>query len=263
MTHRRVLELIWQGDIRPATGPGARRIQRALGALLPLHTVSLVAGYGIDRSLVLSDETELLPELPLSDVLAEELSIDMPAGSLVVIGNADLLSEHTPDDAFSYELGMLVAEALLGVIRSGVFPLARETNALYAMASSYYGLIERSGFIHLGLVPGQFRAGLAAGLCAYWAGARTVLDDTSDLSLQPDFLTCPRLLSYLRQLDSNFTAPNRIPAGLMMFSGGPCTYGAWLFKVWNAVSAKLDAHTMRICDCGKKKEEPVQASRKN
>lgn len=263
MRHSRLLELIWQGDIQPATEPGARRMYRALSALLPLHIVPLTAAYGIDRSILLVDEAEMLPEVTLGDVLAEELSIDVPAGSLVVVSDANLLSGDISDDEISFDLGVLVVDALLGVIRSGVFPLARETNALYAMARSYFDVIEGSGFIHLGLVPARFRAGLAAGLCTYWAGARSACSDTSGLSLSPDFLTCPRLLTYLQQLDSNFTAPDRIPAGLMPFAGGPCSYDAWLFKVWSVVTARLDAHAIRICEDKNHEDVRVQVSRKN
>lgn len=239
----RLLELIWQGDIQPATGPSARRIQRALGALLPLRTVLLSAAYGVDRSYILNEETELLPEVSLGDVLAEELSIEVPVGSLVVFSDSDLLFDSLPDDELSYDLGVMVVEALLGVIGSRIFSLEQETAALYAMAYSYHSMIDGSGFMHLGLVPAQFRAGLAAGLCTYWTGSQSARSDTSSLFLGPDFLNCPHLLDYLRQLDGNFAAPDRIPAGLMQFVGGRCGYDAWVANIRNAVTAKLESHT--------------------
>lgn len=254
MRHDRLLELIWQGDIQPASGPGAGRLQRGLSALLPLRTVYLSAASGVDRRCIKTDDVELLPELPLGDVLAEELSIDVPAGSFVVISDGALLDNLALEDELSYDLGVLVAEALLGVIRAGVFPCERETDALFAMAQSYHAMIDGSGFVHLGLKPSWFRVGLAAGLCTYWAGARTALSDTSGLFLRPDFLCCPKLHDYLRNLDSNFTAPNRVSAGLMLFTGGTCSYGAWLSKVEKAVTAELDAHVIRTCGNGRSQE---------
>lgn len=250
MRDGRLLELIWQGAIAPATGHDARRVARALSAFLPLRTVMLTASAGLDRSLLLPDTTELLPELPLGDVLAEELSLDVPRGSLVLICDAALLAGPVHDDDLSYELGMLVAEALLGVIRRGVFPLDRETDALYAMASSCHRMVGGAGFRHLGLVPAQFRAGLAAGLCTYWAGARSARSDTSGLFLRPDFLESPRLRDYLGRLDASFSAPGRIPAGLMLFTGGPCGYEAWLDRVERAVTAELRRSPARTCDGG-------------
>ncbi len=250
MRHSQLLELIWQGDIQLASGLGARRLQRTLGALLPLRTVSLVATSGVDIGHILTDDTELLPELPLGDVLVEELSIDVPMGSLVVISNADLLSRPMKDDEFSHDLGILVAEALVGVVRSGVFPLSRETDALYAMACSYHAMIGGAAFGLLGVVPASFRAGLAAGLCSYWTGVRSARRGASSLLLRSDFPTCLRLHDYLLNMDGNFTAPEQISAGLMHFTGGPCSHEAWLLKVEKAVMAELDAHVSRTCDGG-------------
>ncbi|MDP5346988.1 MAG: hypothetical protein NWQ32_01170, partial [Paracoccaceae bacterium] len=102
MRQDRLLELIWQGDIKLGIGPGARRLQRAMAALLPLRVVCLGATSGVDRSCLMTDDAELLPELPIGDVLAEELSIDVPAGSLVVVREADLLSRPMLDDEISY-----------------------------------------------------------------------------------------------------------------------------------------------------------------
>jgi hypothetical protein len=255
MRHDRLLELIWQGEIQPASGPRASRLQRGLGALLPLRAISLSASSGVDRRCILTDATELMPDLPLGDVLAEELSIDVPVGSLVVISDAVLLDHPVMDDELSYDLGVLVAEALLGVIRRGVFPYERESDALFTMASSYHAMIGGSGFMHFGMMPSWFRVGLAAGLCTFWAGARSARSDTSGLFLRPDFLTCPKLHDYLRNMDSNFTMPDRIPAGLMLFTGGPCDYDTWLSLVEQAVTVELDAHVMRICGNGRPQEQ--------
>lgn len=254
MRHDRLLELIWQGDIRPASGCWSNRLRRALGALLPMRTVSLSAAHGIDRRCILTDEEELLPALPLGDVLVEELSVDVPMGALVVISDEVLLNHQIMDDELSYDLGVMVAEILVGVIRRGVFPFERETDALYAMATSYHAMIGSTGFLHLGLVPAWFRVGLAAGLCTYWAGARSARSDTSGLFLRPDFLSCPKLHDYLRSMDANFTAPDRIPAGLMLFTGGPCSYGEWLSKVEGAVMTELDAHILRARGAGHERE---------
>jgi hypothetical protein len=201
-----------------------------------------------------TESCALLPDLPLGDVLAEELSLDVPYGSLVVISDSALLRHQVMDDELSYDLGVLVAEGLVGIIRSGAFPVAQETNALYCMALSYHSMIGSAGFAHLGLLPAWFRVGLAAGLCTYWAGARTARSDTSGLFLRPDFLTGPKLHDYLRAMDANFTVPDRIPAGLMLFSGGPMTHAAWTSAVVEAVTAALASHAMRSCGNGSAQE---------
>lgn len=245
MRNSRILELIWQGDLQLAKGSGVRQKRRVLSALLPLRVVFLTASRGVDRSFILSVDTEVLPEITLGDVLAEELSIDIPSGTLVVISDEETLSDGMLDDELSYDTGTLVAETLLAAIQTEVFPLEQETDALFVMASSYHDIVGASGFHHLGLVPAKFREGLAAGLSTLWSGARTARSDTSGLFSGPDFLRNPRLIQYLHQLDCNFSAPDRIPAGLMLFVDGPCAYGDWLERVHAAVVARLEAHTTR------------------
>ncbi|MCA1777765.1 MAG: hypothetical protein LC676_19810 [Loktanella sp.] len=92
MRNSRIFELIWQGDLQLAKGSGVRQKRRVLSALLPLRVVFLTASRGVDRSFILSVDTEVLPEITLGDVLAEELSIDIPSGTLVVISDEETLS---------------------------------------------------------------------------------------------------------------------------------------------------------------------------
>lgn len=263
MRHERLLELIWRGDVHPARKTSARRLQRAFNALVPLRCVALSASFGVDRSRVMREDIELLPEITLGDVIAQELPIDVPVGALVLLSDADLMAGRVPDCELSYDLGVLIVEVMLDVIRSGTFPLERETDALYMMACSYHRMIAGSGFRHLGLVPEQFRSGLAAGLCTYWAGARNARNDTSGLFLTPDFLTRPCLLDYLKRLDANFSAPDRTPAGLMAFSGGPISHEDWLTQVHDRVAAQLDAHVSRQGKSSSRQQPRVKTSPRN
>lgn len=255
MRQERFLELIWQGDIDVAQGAGANRLHRGLSALLPLRIVTLAAAAGVDRRRIMPDSTEMMQDLPLGDVLAEELGINVPAGSLVVVSDAALMSRQVMDDELSYDLGVLVAEALIGVIRSGIFPLEKESDALFLMASSYHAMIGGSGFRHLGLLPAWFRVGLAAGLCTYWVGTRCARSDTSGLFLRPDFLGNPMLHDYLRDMDANFSMPAQAPLGLMLFANGPATYEEWLGKVAIAVTQALDNDHARALEAGLRKQK--------
>lgn len=232
------MELVWLGAIQPAEGAAARRTDRLLKSLLPVKFRSLTALTGIDGACVLPDETELLPALPLGDVLAEELDLDLPYGTLIVIHETE--SNDHPDE-MSYHLGGVIGEALLGVLRSGTFPLEREAEALYVMACSYHRLVEGTGFRHLGLIPERFRAGLAASLGAYWSGARSSRTETSGLFVDPDFLASAELRAYLKCFDAGFEAPafGRVPASLMTFPGGTRSYDDWVALVYRAVSAML------------------------
>lgn len=242
MRYGDLLELIWQGGLRPAEGPGAARMTRLLRALLPVRTICLTAAAGIDRTRVLTEDSELMPALPLGDVLAEELGLEVPYGVLVVIDDEGQLPSGADDAEMSYHLGHVVGEALLCLMRGGAFALNRETDALYLMACSYARMVAGSAFRHLGLVPDSFRSGLAAVLGAYWSGARSSRVETSGLFVSPDFLESAATRRFLTSVDAGFTAPDpaRGTAGLMLFTGAPIGFDRWCAEAERVVGAALE-----------------------
>lgn len=230
MRNRTLLELVWQGAIRPADGVAARQLARLLKDLLPVDCICLTATSGLRRSRVLSDETELMPALPLGDVLAEEMGLDVPYGSLVVI-------EEAGQASVSRRLGAVVAELLLGVVRLGMFPLHRESDALYMMACAF----ARRGAGHPGIDSADYRSGLAAGLGAFWTGTPDGQAEPSGLFDDPDFLENPALRAYLSRLDAGFRAPlpQDVPQDLLAIPEGVFGYEAWAERVARAVNAAM------------------------
>ncbi|KKL26999.1 hypothetical protein LCGC14_2389580, partial [marine sediment metagenome] len=210
MTHDNLLESIWRNDVASATGAGARKAARLLRALIPVRHVCLASAQVSDRGRVFSEETEVIPSLPLGDVLAEELGLDVPYGALVILMDAEALKAPVQDGDLSYDLGLIVGDVLVDVIRQGTFALDHEASALYIMASCYHRLAESAALQSLGLRPSRFRAGLAVTLSAYWSGARSGMTDTSGLCLGRDFLDCPKLRAYLKAVDPGFNVP--VPA---------------------------------------------------
>lgn len=238
MIGRDLLEMIWRGAVTPARGADCGRLARMFRALVPVQAVLLSAECGIDRVAVLKEEIELMPLLPLGDVIVEELSTDVPYGALVILREAPAQRLEASDADLSYDLGLIVGETLLAVLRSGLFPMARETDALYCMAASFDRLVEASGFRHLGVVPERFREGLAGVLGAYWSGVRDCRAEVSGLFDRSDFLHRPELARYLKQLDGNFQGRARgtVPAALMHFPGGVRSFDDWLAAVEMAVT---------------------------
>lgn len=235
MGQHAVLEDVWTGRIRAARGSDAVSLSRQLRALVPVHHVLLTADGSVDRVAVLQDDAEMMPALPLGDVVVEELGIDVPYGALIVMRDAG-----TPGPV-SYDAGLVLGDILLMVLRSGVIPMVRETDALFAMAASYDQIVEASGFRHTGLDASEFRLGLAASLGAYWSGARRAGADTCGLFDRPDFLRRPELLNYLRALDACFTltGAEEVPARLMLAQGGTRGFEAWTGDVAQTVSAQI------------------------
>jgi len=230
MGNGKLLELIWQGAIRPAEGSDAARMARLLGALLPLKTICLTSSVGFDQSRVLTDEVELEPALPLGDVLSEELGLDVPYGTLVVVCAKTPQGTPRSEEELSHQLGSVVGEVLLDAVRRGAFSFEREASALYVMACSYHRIASCMGLQHHGLKPQMFRAGLAAKMAAYWLGERTGHKDDRSLFSTPDFLVSPTLRGYLKGFDTGFSAPevDDIKADVMQFSGASHSYEEWL-----------------------------------
>jgi hypothetical protein len=235
MGHHGVLEDIWMGRIRAARGAEATALSRQLRALVPVHHVVLTAEASVDRVAVVPDDSEMMPALPLGDVLVEELGVDVPYGALIVLRDAG-----SPGPV-SYDAGMVLGEILLTVLRSGTIPMVRETDALFAMAASYDQIVEASGFRHSGLDAREFRLGLAASLGAYWSGARRAGADTCGLFDRPDFLRRPELLTYLRALDASFTLTGaaEVPARLMLAQGGTRGFEDWTGEIAATVAAEI------------------------
>ncbi|WP_407496424.1 hypothetical protein [Pseudooceanicola sp. MF1-13] len=239
MEQPRVLEDIWTGRIRAARGADAQALSRQLRALVPVHHVLLTSQAGAARVAVMHDDAELMPALPLGDVLVEELSVDVPYGALVVMRDAG------SSNPVSYDAGMILGEILLTLLRGGLVPMERETDALFAMAASYDQLAEASGFRHTGLDATEFRLGLAAALGTYWSGAGHAAADTCGLFDRADFLRRAELVRYLSALDASFTltSAQQVPARLMLAQGGTRGFEDWMQQVGQAVSKEIGLST--------------------
>ncbi|MWD28458.1 hypothetical protein E0K89_013315 [Aquicoccus sp. SCR17] len=245
-----MLELVWEGAVQPAEGRGAARLRRLLKAMLPVRIVCLSAATGIDRVTVLPDELEVMPALPLGDVIAEELPVEVPYGSLLLICDADVFQPEPTDAELSYDLGIAVGQTLLTVLRRGIFPLERENEALYVMACAFDRMAQGTALQHLGMVSGEFSKGLAGVLAGYWSGSRLGGTERGGLFLRPGCLGSPELRSYLRTLDPTFAAPahGRVPAGLLAFPGGTRSFQDWLERVRVTVTGTFSASRRRLID---------------
>ena len=236
-----VLRCIWQGDVRPGDCTSARGFARAFQEIVQVRPLPLrLAGEG--TPLVMAEDAELMPGLLLGDVLAEELGLDVPYGTLVL-----LLPEAGPCAAgrtgLSRALGMAVAEALLlAVMRSGL-PVDRQTDALYLCAHAAARITATATLHRRGVDRPAFGLGLAAGLAAFWRGGPASPIDEAALFARPDFLWSAELTGHLTRLDPAFTAPDpaRIPTGLLRVSDGPTGLPLWVSRVEMAVRRELGA----------------------
>ncbi|MBL3704403.1 hypothetical protein GI582_17025 [Sulfitobacter sp. BDSS02] len=246
----RTLELIWQGAILPMERKQADRLMRVLKVLLPMHFVCLSAERGIDGLMILPDELELMPALPLGDVVVEELAVDVPYGSLLLVSEPDNAIRMSSPHAFSHDIGMAVGQTLLSVLRVGAFPLERENEALYIMACAFDQMARTAELRNLGLVPEEFSKGLAACLGDYWSGSRGKDCQAARLFATEDCLHGPQLRKYLTTLDPGFSAPmyHLVPTGLLNFSKDKLGFGDWLKKASAAVGSLMMPRQQRLIE---------------
>ncbi|WP_156943826.1 hypothetical protein [Roseivivax isoporae] len=118
----------------------------------------------VDGVTVMTDDAFVLTDLPLGDLLAEELNIDVPGQSIVFILPGTCLDERTSDAELSLTAGRAVAQALRLLVADGNLSFAREASALVEAARIYGTIATAHRLEALGLEPASFCAGLAAEL---------------------------------------------------------------------------------------------------
>ncbi|WP_163851513.1 hypothetical protein [Pseudooceanicola aestuarii] len=210
------------------------RFSAAFEALVPA-SATFLSCRGADLPRVLTDDTELAPALPLGDVLAEELALDVPYDCLVV------LVPEGADDRFSRALGRAVGDCLLIAQDRGHLPMERETDALFMLAHSAARLACTARLRDLGVEARPFCLGLADSLDRFWCRG-AAKGGSGALFARSDFLSQPQLTAYLRRLDPCFTAPEprRIPIDLLTVSGSGLGVGDWIACLQAGLREALD-----------------------
>lgn len=80
-----VIGQIWGGDLSEDCNAQEAPLAGLLGSLMDVPVVTLSSEAKMERPIAMMEETEVLPGATLGDVLAEELSIEVPFGALVLI----------------------------------------------------------------------------------------------------------------------------------------------------------------------------------
>ncbi len=201
-----LLRLIWQDGVTFGAEPEMRAFGGALSEIVPVGTQPLLLRGGHGKPMLLADDVELMPALPLGDVLAEELSLDLPYGTLVAL---------LPDrprapgmQGWSNDLGFVVGECLLHAVNNGTLPVERHTDALFVMAQSAGRLVSGPRLRDRSVEPRAFCLGLGQSLGLHWRGGVRSGAPAPGLFSDPDFLWQAQLRGSLRDLDPGFAAPD-------------------------------------------------------
>lgn len=230
MQHITILDNIWGGRITGMPRLSASPVERLLKALLPVKAVCLAMD-DCPQTMLFTDRTEMVKDLPLGDVVEHELNVRVPSGALVVIHDSKL-GQTNPDD-ISYALGRIVGQALIMVVESECVELARQNEALYIMAVCYSKVAQRQFLRDIGLNSEYFQLGLASALRTVWVNSGDAAKDTSNIFVNYNFLKSAAFHNYMRDLDASFAPPKRsiIDSSMIMFPNTECSFQDWQMMV--------------------------------
>lgn len=155
----RILEGLWDGRVTslPATDPHA--LCSLIQGFLPVPSLCLSQrGTGAEDALVLGDDCRLASDLPLGDVLAEELDLDVPDRSLVILLPEACLRDDAPAAEVSRIAGRVLAQAAALIAERRWLEIDDEITAIRSLATLYRNLEKTRLPRLLGLQPSAFRA---------------------------------------------------------------------------------------------------------
>lgn len=163
----RILEGLWDGRVRPIEMNRHGALCDLIQALMPVRSVCLSdAGARGDRIAVFGDDSELAPDLPIGDVIAEELDIEVADSSLVFLVPARIADGAAPAADLSRAVGAAVARAIVHLAERGMLIIEHELGAIRSLATVYQDLAGTERFERAGLAAEPFRAGFAEELHA-------------------------------------------------------------------------------------------------
>ncbi len=124
-----LLNAVWTDQVNLLGTEDSSELRSILDNLLPFQKILLVVPDGPLCNRVFAEETELLPALPFGDVLAEELSINVPSGAIIVCLSRRLVESRFDDEELSICLGRICGEVIADAVHLGNYRIDREPEA--------------------------------------------------------------------------------------------------------------------------------------
>jgi hypothetical protein len=171
MTFRNdVLGVLWSGKGKAVSDREAAAFRELLATLYPGRTILIGVEDGAMSERALLDDIEVMPSLSLGDVVAEELNISVPYGTVMAFVPISVFSAEACERRQGEVLGRVYAQIVLDSLHRGNFPMDREMGVLLGLcdtALASVGRIEGEGGR---ICTAAFERALSTTLCAAMSG---------------------------------------------------------------------------------------------
>ncbi len=224
----KLLTMIWQDQVTLPEAQTAKVFAKSFTNIIPVPVTILQVEGDLDSVLVLSEAVELMPALPLGDVLAEELDLDIPHDTFVIL----LPARETISSArmLSCDLGSAVGQALIHAVENSGPLTEFETESLFMMAHSAARLATVTALRECGVDSPGFALGLGDVLADHWRRERRIGFMQIMAQGRSDFLWQPELKLRLEASDpgAKLPEPVSIPGDLIRCGTKRIGLSEWL-----------------------------------
>lgn len=158
-----LLHAIWTCAVSPVHPDAKHPLIALVETFLKVKAVVIEVPTGPLCGRVFQETTELMPDLPIADVLEHELDICVPAGAIIICLSADAQDTRGNLRAASRALGTFCAEVVVDTVQLAATPFADERKEMRERAQAIMSLARQ-----LATAPGavdvpSFKSALARG----------------------------------------------------------------------------------------------------
>ena len=110
MERNGLIAQIWGGDLSEGGDLQGSPLAGLLGSLMDVPVIALASDAEMARPIAVMEETEILDDVSLGDVLSEEMGIEVPYGALILVMPKDFSQSQ---DLSGQKLGEILGHIIL------------------------------------------------------------------------------------------------------------------------------------------------------
>jgi hypothetical protein len=176
-----VLSVLWSGKSKIVAGDETIVFSALLLELFPGKTILVGVEDGAIPERVLLDDTEVMPSLSLGDVVAEELNITVPYGTVIVFAPSSVFLPTASAAQLGNAIGHAYGQIIIEALHRGGFPMEREMALLMGLARSSVSAVERLVAVGQSISRAAFEQALVATLYSALSGGGPTGDQAATL----------------------------------------------------------------------------------